>query len=539
MRIGIFNRWLHTLGGGERQTGAAAQALAADGHDVTFITTTPTDLDIVAQRFNLDLSAVGLRVIPDLPYSDIAELTAEYDLFINGSHMDLIPNRAPASILFIYFPRPRDLSLLGRLPLGVVGWCASRLVRVQYEYGFYGMELVDVGWYRAMSRRAGFSVPGGRRGVTVQLAAGNFAGTGPQHVSFSAQGTPLADFDVAPSGGNFRLLTLRVPPELSQGARVTIDVESDVAAPDPATPAERRPLGIAIGQITAGSAVSRFLRRLIERNLPRVLLQARLLLEYTEADYLHTYDAILANSTFTSMWLRRFWNVESDVLYPPVDTASFTPGRKRPLILSTGRFFVGEHSKRQDVLLQAFRALVDSGVRDWELHLVGNVSERERDRAYFAELQTMAADLPVTFHADADFATLQSLSAQAGLYWHATGFGVNEEREPLRVEHFGISVVEAMAAGAVPLAVGKGGVGEIITPGENGMLWDTTAELVAATRQLIEDPDRRARLGEAARQRSAAFSQERYGAGMQRIARDVAAHARGEGRVRPAPPRPG
>ena len=46
----------------------------------------------------------------------------------------------------------------------------------------------------------------------------------------------------------------------------------------------------------------------------------------------------------------------------------------------------------------------------------------------------------------------------------------------MRVEHFGISVVEAMAAGAVPLAVGKGGVGEIITPGENGILWDTVAD---------------------------------------------------------------
>lgn len=539
MRIGIFNRWLHTLGGGERQTGAAAQALAADGHDVTFITTTPTDLAALAQRFNLDLSRVGLRVIPDLPYSDIAELTAEYDLFINGSHMDLIPNRAPASILFIYFPRPRDLSLLGRLPLGVVQWCASRLVRVRYEYGFYGMELVDVGWYRAMSRRAGFSVPGGRRGVTVQLAVGNFAGAGPQRASFSTQGTRLAAFDVAPSGGNFRLLTLRVPPELSRDARVTIDVESDVAEPDPATPAERRPLGIAIGQITAGSAPSRFARRLIERNLPRLLLQTRLLLEYTEADYLHTYDSILANSAFTASWLRRFWNVESDVLYPPVDTASFTPGRKRPLILSTGRFFVGEHSKRQDVLLQAFRALVDSGVTDWELHLVGTVSERKRDRDYFAELQRLAAGLPVTFHADADFATLQALSAQASLYWHAAGFGVNEEKEPLRVEHFGISVVEAMAAGAVPLAVGKGGVCEIVTPGANGMLWNTTAELVAATRQLIEDADLRARLSAAARERSTTFSQEYYGAGMQQVVRALAENTRDKQQVCSAPPRPG
>ena len=95
--------------------GAVAQALAADGHDVTFITPTPTNLEALAQRFNLDLADVALRVVPVLPVSEIAALTAEYDLFINGSHMDPIPSRAPVSILFVYFPHPSDLSPLARL----------------------------------------------------------------------------------------------------------------------------------------------------------------------------------------------------------------------------------------------------------------------------------------------------------------------------------------------------------------------------------------------------------------------------------------
>ena len=106
MRIGIFNRWLHTRGGGERHTGAAAQALAADGHEVTFITTTPTDLAGLEKRLNLDLADVALRVVPDLPYSEITALTAEYDLFINGSHMDAIPSRAPLASSSFTFPVP-------------------------------------------------------------------------------------------------------------------------------------------------------------------------------------------------------------------------------------------------------------------------------------------------------------------------------------------------------------------------------------------------------------------------------------------------
>ena len=191
------------------------------------------------------------------------------------------------------------------------------------------MELVDVGWYRSMGRRAGFSVPGGRRGVTVQFAVGNFVGMAPLHVRFSAQDAEIASFYVAPSAGNFRLLTLRVPSELSQAERVTIDVESEVVEPDPSTPEERRPLGIAISQVTAGTTFSRFSRRLFERNLPRLMLRARTILEETKMDYLDTYDLILANSAFTASWLRRFWDAESEVLYPPVDTTSFVPGVKR------------------------------------------------------------------------------------------------------------------------------------------------------------------------------------------------------------------
>ena len=148
MRIGIFNQWLHTQGGAERQTGAAAQALAADGHDVTFITPTPTNLEALAQRFNLDLADVALRVVPVLPLSEIAALTAEYDLFINGSHMDAIPSRAPVSILFVYFPHPRDLSPLARLGRRLAKWCVTHVGGVRYDEGFYGNETVGDGWYR-------------------------------------------------------------------------------------------------------------------------------------------------------------------------------------------------------------------------------------------------------------------------------------------------------------------------------------------------------------------------------------------------------
>ena len=44
--------------------------------------------------------------------------------------------------------------------------------------------------------------------------------------------------------------------------------------------------------------------------------------------------------------------------------------------------------------------------------------------------------------------------------------GEDAERHPERFEHFGISVVEAMAAGAVPLVFGAAGPGEIVQDGD-------------------------------------------------------------------------
>ncbi|MBU4190339.1 MAG: glycosyltransferase, partial [Candidatus Thermoplasmatota archaeon] len=60
----------------------------------------------------------------------------------------------------------------------------------------------------------------------------------------------------------------------------------------------------------------------------------------------------------------------------------------------------------------------------------------------------------------------------------AAGFGVDEEKEPEKVEHFGITTVEAAAAGCVPVVIRKGGQPEIVKEGINGLLWEKEEELI-------------------------------------------------------------
>jgi glycosyltransferase involved in cell wall biosynthesis len=91
------------------------------------------------------------------------------------------------------------------------------------------------------------------------------------------------------------------------------------------------------------------------------------------------------------------------------------------------------------------------------------------------------------------------LLQSAKIYWHATGFAEDETTHPERMEHFGITTVEAMAAGCVPVVINKGGHPEIIQHGVNGFLWNTREELKQYTTVLIQDKALRGRMAATAR----------------------------------------
>lgn len=228
---------------------------------------------------------------------------------------------------------------------------------------------------------------------------------------------------------------------------------------------------------------------------------------------LKAYD-VVANSEFTRGWIRRYWGVDARVVHPPV--SEIEPGEKRPWILGVGRFTAGARDKRQQELVQAFRRLCDQGLRGWELHLAGLIE----DRGTFERVKSEAAGYPIVLHGDASFPELTRLYAEASIFWHAVGLGVDPEREPHRLEHFGIVTAEAMTAGCVPVVIALGGQPEIVEP-ESGFLWRTLEEMEARTLELVRDEARRERMSMRARETARRrFGREAFAAKLDRLLED-------------------
>ena len=129
------------------------------------------------------------------------------------------------------------------------------------------------------------------------------------------------------------------------------------------------------------------------------------------------------------------------------------------------------------------------------------------DSDYFKSLKLKAKGLPVEFYPNSSYEKLRNLYGAASVYWHAAGYG---EIKPEHMEHFGITTVEAMAAGAVPIVFDGGGQSEIIVHNKNGLLWSTTEELCNETKRVILNIDLRDSLSKEALKDAKRYSTERF-----------------------------
>jgi glycosyltransferase involved in cell wall biosynthesis len=240
---------------------------------------------------------------------------------------------------------------------------------------------------------------------------------------------------------------------------------------------------------------------------------------------LSSYQVVTANSRFTADWIKRKWGYDAAVVYSACRDMG-PPAPKAETILSVGRFFAdtpSAHYKNQQIMLRTFIDMVREGLSGWELQLVGNLGAQPQDRTFLDELRSEAAGHPIRIETGVELDVLRRYFRQASIYWHATGYGGDPIAQPSRQEHFGMTVVEAMSAGAIPIVFRGGGPTEIVRPGIDGFSWSDPQDLKRLTMDLIGGGDpaslsrRRRQLSSRARQRSRQFTVASFLRAMDRI----------------------
>jgi len=223
------------------------------------------------------------------------------------------------------------------------------------------------------------------------------------------------------------------------------------------------------------------------------------------------------NSIFTKKVVeKRLKTHKSIVVYPPIDITAFRNSSiKDNIVLSVGRFDSPSHSKRFDILVRAFKLLYKKN-KKLNLIIAGGL-KGETGKITLKELKLQAEKYPISFVVNPSYSDLVKLYAKSKIYWHAAGYDIDEQISPELTEHFGISTVEAMASGCVPIVINKGGQKEIVTS-KSGFLWNSISELVDHTITVLSNDILCRKLSKGAIKRSKKFSDKIFDLKLQNLA---------------------
>lgn len=203
---------------------------------------------------------------------------------------------------------------------------------------------------------------------------------------------------------------------------------------------------------------------------------------------------VLANSQFTKGCLDKVVDAETHVLHPPVEAKAITrvarsAGERRDTVLTISHI-------RRDKRLELVPEIAKK-VEEAEFRVIGHI----HDVDYYGELLQATEDQGVedrvSFETDLDRRGLLQSLMEAKVYLHTMPY-----------EHFGISIVEAMAAGLVPVVPRSGGPYADVLNGDQGVYgyaYNNVEEAVDFIHRLLGDERLRTGICEKSINRSHVF----------------------------------
>ena len=177
-------------------------------------------------------------------------------------------------------------------------------------------------------------------------------------------------------------------------------------------------------------------------------------------------DLLIANSNFTKETFMEVYDCKSgriSVNYPPVDIPdTLSYHKKKPTILSLGRFSPEKrHFEQLDIA---------SRLPDKEFIFIGFIS----DKKYYEQLLHYKSEKGlknITIIANAEYKTVQKHLAQSSYFLHS-----------MIKEPFGITTVQAIINGCIPIVSNSGGQKEIVTIDK--LRYDSPEEAIKIIRNL-------------------------------------------------------
>lgn len=221
-----------------------------------------------------------------------------------------------------------------------------------------------------------------------------------------------------------------------------------------------------------------------------------------------------ANSKYTAGQCQQQWGLEAKHIYIPI-SESFMPLRKRRWISHCSRIVAPSQyaDKGHQQMIMAFLAGIMRGdLADWQFHIVGSVDPGMEE--YLKYLKAHSQGYPIHFHLEATDDDIMAVLGLSSFYWHMTGITMKEI--PGAQEHLGLTPIEAMAAGAVPICHKSGGLPETVHQSQTGFLVDSPGELLDVTIGLIRQPNVWAAVSEQAHRQGQAWQD--YPAFVDRVA---------------------
>jgi glycosyltransferase involved in cell wall biosynthesis len=175
-------------------------------------------------------------------------------------------------------------------------------------------------------------------------------------------------------------------------------------------------------------------------------------------------DNFIANSETVRGRIQKYYERDSEVIYPPVEIEKFSVGKPEDWFLAGGRLV---SYKRFDLIIRAFNRL---GLK---LRIFG-------DGPMYREYRKLAK-------ANIEFVGRVNDAEKAELYRKSQAFLNPQE------EDFGITTVEAMASGRPVIAYRKGGATETVIEGVTGIFfdhqeWEDLASAIIGFDQMTFDP---------------------------------------------------